>query len=97
MRFRMNHKTKKNVWFVYLLRCSDHSLYTGITKNIPQRLQEHNYSDKGAKYTRGRRPVILVYSEEQSSRATAARREYQIKHFSRKQKEQLIKNWNIHG
>ncbi len=93
----MNCKKKETTWFVYLLRCSDHSLYTGITKNIPQRLQDHNHTDKGAKYTRGRRPVSLVYSEKQPSRATAASREYQIKHFSRKQKEQLIKNWNNHG
>ncbi len=93
----MNRKKKETFWFVYVLRCSDGSLYTGITKNIPQRLHEHNHTDKGAKYTRGRRPVNLVYSEEQTSRATAASREYQIKHFSRQQKEQLIKNWNING
>ncbi len=93
----MKRQKTEHFWFVYLLRCRDRSLYTGITKNIPQRLHDHNHTYKGAKYTRGRRPVSLVYSEEQSSRAAAARREYQIKNFSRKQKEQLIKNWNIHG
>lgn len=56
-------------WFVYLLRCSDQTLYTGITTNLEQRFQEHNHSAKGAKYTRGRRPVRLVYFERQSSRS----------------------------
>lgn len=79
-------------WFVYLLRCSDQTLYTGITTNLEQRFHEHNHSDKGAKYTRGRRPVHLVYFEEQASRSLAARREHEIKRFSRLQKEQLIKN-----
>ncbi|MBU1234017.1 MAG: GIY-YIG nuclease family protein [Proteobacteria bacterium] len=79
-------------WFVYLLRCSDHTLYTGITTNLEQRFQEHNHSEKGAKYTRGRRPVQLVYHEQQTSRSLAARREHEIKRFSRQQKEQLIKN-----
>lgn len=79
-------------WFVYLLRCSDQTLYTGITTNLEQRFREHNHSDKGAKYTRGRRPVHLVYFEQKTSRSLAARREHEIKGFSRLQKEQLIKN-----
>jgi putative endonuclease len=83
---------KKNPpWFVYLLRCSDQTLYTGITTDLRQRLHEHNHTDKGAKYTRGRRPVSLVYSEEHPSRSLAASREYQIKQLTRQQKKQLIK------
>lgn len=78
-------------WFVYILRCSDKSLYTGITIDLRQRLYEHNHSDRGAKYTRGRRPVSLVYSEKQPSRSNAASREYRIKHLSKKEKEELIK------
>jgi len=78
-------------WYVYLLRCSDQSLYTGITTDLRQRLHEHNHTDKGAKYTRGRRPVSLVYSEEHPSRSLAASREYKIKQLNRQQKEQLIK------
>mgnify|MGYP003938240369 CR=1 FL=1 len=81
---------KSPPWFVYLLRCSDQSLYTGITTNMEQRLHEHNHSEKGAKYTRGRRPVQLVYHEQLTSRSLAASREYQIKRFSRLQKEKLI-------
>lgn len=87
----MHQKTPP--WFVYLLRCSDRTLYTGITTNLEQRLLEHNHSQKGAKYTRGRRPVLLVYHEQLPSRSLAARRELEIKSFSRQQKEQLIKNF----
>lgn len=78
-------------WFVYILRCSDKSLYTGITIDLKQRLHEHNHTDRGAKYTRGRRPVSLVYAEKQPSRSSAASREYSIKHLPKKEKEKLIK------
>ena len=84
--------TKTTSWFVYLLRCSDQTLYAGITTDLSQRLHEHNHTDKGAKYTRGRRPVNLIYSEEHPSRSLAASREYQIKQLSRREKEQLIKS-----
>jgi putative endonuclease len=79
-------------WFVYILRCSDKSLYTGITTNLAKRLDEHNHSAKGAKYTRGRRPVSLLYSEQHPSRSDAASREHEIKHLKKKEKEQLIKD-----
>lgn len=81
---------KHPTWFVYILLCADKTLYTGITINIKQRLDEHNHSPKGAKYTRGRRPVTLCYSEQHPSRSSAASREHQIKQFTRKQKKQLI-------
>lgn len=77
-------------WFVYILRCRDNSLYTGITTNLSQRLHEHNHSAKGAKYTRGRRPVHLVYSEQHPSRSVASSREYVIKRLKKNEKEQLI-------
>ncbi len=79
------------MYFVYMLACSDETLYTGITTNLERRLEEHNYSTKGAKYTRARRPVKLVYSERYESRSEACKREYFIKHkMSRKEKQALI-------
>ena len=84
-------------WFVYILQCDDNTLYTGITTNLKQRLHEHNHSPKGAKYTKGRRPVALLYSEKHPSRSAAASREYQIKRFTRKQKKQLIGKLKINA
>ncbi|HIQ37808.1 MAG TPA: GIY-YIG nuclease family protein [Desulfocapsa sulfexigens] len=80
-------------WFVYILRCSDTSLYTGITTDLTQRLHEHNHNDKGAKYTRGRRPVSLVYQEKSVSRSEASKREYRIKKLSKKKKEQMVRDF----
>lgn len=80
-------------WVVYMLRCSDNTLYTGITNNLDKRLQAHNDgAADSAKYTRGRRPVTLLYAEERNSRADASRREYEIKQLSRENKLELIKN-----
>jgi putative endonuclease len=73
-----------------MLQCSDNTLYTGIATDIPRRLDEHNNSDKGAKYTKIRRPVILVYSEEHEDRSSASKREYAIKKLKRKEKLELI-------
>ncbi len=85
---------KESHWYVYMLRCSDNSLYTGITTKIERRILEHNTSDKlGAKYTRVRRPVTLVYSEESPNRQTASQREYQLKRLSKKSKETLVLNY----
>jgi len=79
------------MYFVYMLACSDETLYTGITTDLERRLQEHNHSPKGAKYTRARRPVALVYSETYETRSEACKREYFIKHkMSRKEKKALI-------
>lgn len=77
-------------WFVYLVRCQDGTLYCGIATDLARRLEEHNSADKGAKYTRGRRPVRLIYTEEVASRAQATQREGQIKRMSRTQKMALI-------
>lgn len=74
---------------VYILRCGDGSLYTGWTNDIEKRLAAHR-SGKGAKYTRGRRPVTLVYLEHLPDKSTALKREAAIKHLSKPQKESLI-------
>ena len=79
-------------WVVYILRCADNSLYTGITTDINKRLDQHNgVNEKGAKYTHGRRPVTLVYQEPSNSRSAASKREYVIKSLKKPQKEELIK------
>ena len=79
-------------YFVYIVKCIDNSLYTGITTNISRRIHEHNFTKKGAKYTKTRRPVTLVYSEEYRSRSDASKREYQIKKLSKIEKEMIIKD-----
>lgn len=73
-------------WWVYLLRCADGTLYAGITTDLERRLAEHNGEGPGARYTRSRRPVELVYAEPAASRAEAARREAAIKRLDRAQK-----------
>lgn len=75
--------------YVYILRCHDNTYYTGWTTNLLRRLKKHN-AGTGAKYTRCRRPVELVYFETVNSRSEALKREYQIKQLTRKQKELLI-------
>lgn len=78
---------------MYVLRCADNSLYTGITKDIARRIDEHNGVDgsgAGAKYTRARQPVSIVYQETAESRSLAAKREAAIKKLSKQQKELLI-------
>ena len=77
-------------YFVYILQCSDNTLYTGIAKDLDKRVDEHNNSDKGAKYTKVRRPVSLLYFEKSENRSTASKREYEIKKLSRLQKMELI-------
>ena len=69
---------KNKMWWVYIIKCSDESFYTGITTNLERRILEHNDSKKGAKYTRNRRPVNLIYSESHPDRSTASKREYHI-------------------
>ncbi len=77
------------VWTVYLLRCSDDSLYTGITNQLEKRLIAHNQG-KGAKYTRGRGPVSVVWKQTGLTKGEALSKEYQIKRLSRAEKEHLI-------
>jgi len=78
-------------WYVYILECADKTLYTGVTTDLERRVEEHNFNNKkGAKYTKARRPVSLVYSEEVADRSEAGKREVEIKKFSRKEKLILI-------
>lgn len=75
--------------YVYILRCKDGTYYTGWTNDLEARLQAHR-DGKGAKYTRGRSPLSLVYSEVLSTKEEALKREYEIKQLTRKKKEELI-------
>lgn len=75
---------------MYILKCNDNSLYTGITTDIQRRLLEHNSSTKGAKYTKTRRPVLLVYNEKCEDRSNALKREHSIKKLTRKEKLKII-------
>ena len=79
------------MWTVYIVRCVDSSLYTGIAKDLQERISLHNAA-RGAKDTRSRRPVELVYSESVDTRATALRREYEIKLLERVEKKKLIES-----
>ena len=80
-------------WYVYILRCGDNTLYTGITDDVPRRLAAHR-AGKGAKYTRGRGPLELVYTEQLPDKSAALRREIEIKRLRRADKERLIKSRN---
>lgn len=73
-------------WHVYILRCADDTLYTGVTVDVARRVEEHNASEKAAKYTRSRRPLALVYSEAFPTRSSACAREAAIKKLSRDEK-----------
>ncbi len=77
-------------YFVYILKCNDDTLYTGIAKDVDRRINEHNTSEKGAKYTKARRPVQLVYKENSVDRSSASKREYEIKKLSRDKKLDLM-------
>ncbi|WP_044620344.1 GIY-YIG nuclease family protein [Gynuella sunshinyii] len=82
---------RQSSWTVYMLRCCDGSLYTGITTNLDRRLKEHNGDlSGGARFTRARRPVEVVYQERQPDRSQASRRERVIKKMERRQKLALI-------
>ena len=75
---------------VYVVRCADSTYYTGIAADVERRLAEHESGSRGAKYLKGRRPLVLVYAEEIGDRSVALRIEYRIKQLSRPQKEALI-------
>lgn len=79
----------EKLWKLYMLRCRDGSLYTGITTDVQKRLEAHN-SGKGAKYTRSRKPVVLVYQEGCEDHSHALRRELEIKALTKEEKEKLI-------
>ena len=81
-------------WYLYILRCKDNTLYTGITTDVEKRLVAHR-SGKGAKYTRGRAPLELVYQESCGSHSNALKREAEIKKLPRTAKEMLVKTREI--
>ena len=83
---------KSGDWFVYILRCADETLYTGITTDVKRRLIEHNSKKSITKYTRVRQPVTMVYKEIAESRSKAGQREAQIKKLKKAEKEQLVKS-----
>jgi putative endonuclease len=78
------------IWHVYMVRCNDGTLYTGITNDLEKRIKAHNSEKDGARYTRPRRPVSLVYSEQAGSKSEAASLEYRIKKLTRAEKKKLI-------
>lgn len=80
-----------SAWYVYIVRCADDTLYTGVALDPVRRVEEHNNNNRlAARYTRARRPVKLVYHEKVASRADALSREYAIKNLSRHQKEKML-------
>lgn len=86
----MNQGEKSSNWTVYILKCVDDSLYTGITNDLEKRISDHE-SGNGAKYTRGRGPFKIVHTEQHPDRSSASKREFDIKKLSREQKTVLIK------
>ena len=78
------------MYILYIVRCSDQTLYTGIAKDVKKRVAEHNNSDLGAKYTKARRPVKLVYSKKYRSHSIALKAELKMKKLSRKEKFNLV-------
>lgn len=81
---------QNSIWYVYMIRASDESLYTGITTDVERRFSEHGSAIKGARYFRGRQPLEVVYKETHADRKSASQREAQIKKLSRKDKLKLI-------
>ena len=78
------------MWYTYILKCADKTLYAGVTNNLDRRVGEHNTSALGAKYTRGRRPVKLVYQKKFKTRARAQQEEHRIKKLKREEKMSII-------
>ncbi|GAA5431704.1 GIY-YIG nuclease family protein [Haloarcula japonica] len=83
--------TARSPYHVYVLRCSDNTFYTGYTTDVERRVREHDAGD-GAKYTRGRTPVELIHVESFDSQSDAMSREYEIKQYSRAEKERLVES-----
>lgn len=85
-------------WYVYMLRCSDGTYYSGVTTDLTRRIKEHNGeggAGKGAKYTKARRPVRLAYSEPSLDRSTAQKREHTLRQLTRAEKEKLAKGVRV--
>ena len=78
------------MWYVYILQCKDQTFYTGITVDLKRRIEEHNSPALGAKYTRGRRPVKLVYSSSYKNRSEVLKEECRIKKLSKAEKLKIL-------
>lgn len=91
-----HEKKRPRAAYAYILRCRDGSLYTGWTNDLQKRLASHQ-SGRGAKYTKARRPVELVYSERFATKEEAMRREWQIKQLTKAQKEELVRSGERSG
>jgi putative endonuclease len=78
------------MYYVYVVRCADRALYTGITTDVQRRVAEHNRSARGARYTRARRPVKLVYTKKYRTRSTASKAEARMKALPRKEKMKMV-------
>jgi len=83
-------RNRSKRWFLYVAECSDKSLYTGITTDIDRRINEHNHSKKGAKYTASRRPVQIVFAKIFESQSSATKAESQFKKLRREEKLKII-------
>ena len=90
LRTELKNGEPETTWFVYLLRCADDTLYTGITNDLPRRCDQHN-AGTGSRYTRSRLPIELIYQEAKASRSLALKREMAIKALSRQKKMSLIR------
>lgn len=90
---KVGNSTK--TWYLYVVHCCDNTLYTGVTTDLKRRVNEHNTSSRGSRYTRTRRPVKLVYWKIFENRSNAQKAEYKFKQLTRKQKNEII-NKNIH-
>ena len=77
-------------WYLYVVICKDNSFYTGVTTDLKRRVHEHNHTSRGAKYTRCRRPVSLIYSKVFHDRSSAQSAEFKFKKLTRRQKEEVI-------
>lgn len=82
-------------YYVYILECSDSTLYVGSTNNVEKRLHAHNFSKTGARYTRGRRPVVLRHVEDFETKSEALKREIELKKWTRAEKMKLIADHGI--
>ena len=82
-------------WFVYMLRCADNSLYTGVTTDVERRLIEHNAKKSVTKYTRVRQPVTVAYQEQVDSRSQACKREAALKKLTKQKKESLVSSVKV--
>lgn len=83
------------MYYLYIIRCADKTLYTGITVDLERRIQEHNSKKRGAKYTRSRRPVTLLYSKKFRNRGAASKAEARTKKLSRKEKQNLAETRSL--